>query len=140
MRSWRLVRRCAVVGATIALLPALAAEQAVAGEYTVGNCRSDPANFNTRAFDTFRKGRMKVRRACNPVGHGLRALITSNEVRRGKVPRGAVAGVLMTAPPGTHFTSFRWGGKFRRADCRYAVQLWAENPTDQTVRYPIRNL
>src|SRR5829696_1047477 len=140
MRSWGPVRRCLAGGAITALVVALAADAAVAGEYTVGNCRSDKLNFNTRAFDTFLKGRMKVRRACNPVGSGLRALITQNVVSRGKVPRGAVAGVLMTAPPGTQFTSFRWGGKLRRADCRYAIQLWAEDPNDSQVRFPIRNL
>ena len=108
MRSWSPVRRCLAGAAITAVVVALAADAAVAGEYTVGNCRSDKLNFNTRAFDTFLKGRMKVRRACNPVGSGLRALITQNVVSRGKVPRGAVAGVLMTAPPGTQFTSFRW--------------------------------
>ena len=41
---------------------------------------------------------MKIRRACNPEGPGLRGLITSNVVRGGRVPRGSVALATITAP------------------------------------------
>ena len=71
---------------------------------------------------------MKIRRACDPEGPGLRGLITSNVVRRGRVPRGSVAMATISAPAGTRFTSFRWAGTARRRDCRYALQLYAEAP------------
>jgi hypothetical protein len=70
---------------------------------------------------------MQTRRACNPEGPGLRGLITAN-VRRGRVPRGAVALVAITAPPGTRLTTLRWAGTARRRDCRYALQLFADGP------------
>ena len=59
---------------------------------------------------------------------GLRGLITSNVVRRGRVQRGSVAMATISAPAGTRFTSFRWAGTARRRDCRYALQLYADAP------------
>ena len=66
---------------------------------------------------------MRIKRACNPEGPGLRGLITGNVVRGGQVPRGSVAMATISAPPGTRFTSFRWAGSAQRRDCRYAIQL-----------------
>jgi hypothetical protein len=71
---------------------------------------------------------MKITRACDPEGPGLRGLITANVVRGGRVSRGANAFVTITAPSGTRFTSFRWAGEALRRDCGYALQLYADGP------------
>src|SRR4051812_10453136 len=133
MRSRPTAHRCALASACVAMLMALAAEGATAGEFAVANCQADPLNFSTRAFDEFATRGMKIKRACDPEGPGLRGLITSNVVRGGRVPRGAVAMVTVSAPPGTRFTSFRWAGTARRRDCRYALQLYAEAPDIQPI-------
>ncbi|MDQ6750688.1 MAG: hypothetical protein M3Z33_08055, partial [Actinomycetota bacterium] len=44
----------------------------------------------------------------------------------------------MTAPPGTRFTAFTWGGRLHRADCGYALQVYAEAPDRQATA--IKNL
>jgi hypothetical protein len=116
----------------------LSAEGAVAGEFAVASCKADTLNWSTRAFMDFATRGMKIRRACNPEGPGLRGLITANVVRGGRVPRGAVASVRMEAPPGTHFTTFRWAGAARRRDCRFALQLWADGGVN--TRIPIKNV
>ncbi|HKH16611.1 MAG TPA: hypothetical protein VKA57_03720, partial [Solirubrobacteraceae bacterium] len=116
----------------------LGTADAVAGEYAVANCQADPLNFSTQAFDNFATRGMKIRRACNPEGPGLRGLITSNVVRAGRVARGAVALATITAPPGTRFTRFRWAGTARRRDCRYALQLWAD--ADDIAPIPMINV
>jgi hypothetical protein len=121
----------ASVLAVIAL--ALAADGAAAGEFSVANCQADPLNYSTRAFEDFATRGMMIKRACDPDGPGLRGLITSNVVRRGRVPRGAVALATISAPAGTRFTSFRWAGTARRRDCRYALQLYAEAPDIQPI-------
>src|SRR3954471_647305 len=133
MRSRPTAHRCALASACVAMLMALAAEGATAGEFAVANCQADPLNFSTRAFDEFATRGMKIKRACDPEGPGLRGLITSNVVRGGRVPRGAVAMVTIRAPLGTRFTSFRWAGTARRLDCRYALQLYAEAPDIQPI-------
>src|SRR4051794_17990145 len=133
MRSRPTAHRCALASACVAMLMALAAEGATAGEFAVANCQADPLNFSTRAFDEFATRGMKIKRACDPEGPGLRGLITSNVVRGGRVPRGAVAMVTISAPLGTRFTSFRWAGTARRRDCRYALQLYAEAPDIQPI-------
>jgi hypothetical protein len=115
------------------MLMALSADGAAAGEFSVANCQADPLNFSTRAFDEFATRGMKIKRACDPEGPGLRGLITSNVVRGGRVQRGAVAMVTISAPLGTRFTSFRWAGTARRRDCRYALQLYAEAPDIQPI-------
>ncbi len=138
MHSRRTAHRCVLAGAFVALLMALSAVHAHAGEFAVGNCRADPLNFSTRAFDDFVTRGMKIRRACDPEGPGLRGLITSNVVRGGRVERGAVALAKITAPAGTRFTTFRWAGTARRQDCRYAIQLWADAADIPPV--PIKNV
>ena len=75
---------------------------------------------------------MKIKRACDPEGPGLRGLITSNVVRRGRVQRGAVAMATISAP-GDAVHDFRWAGTARRRDCRYALQLYAEAPDIQPI-------
>ncbi|HTE63318.1 MAG TPA: hypothetical protein VK631_23385, partial [Solirubrobacteraceae bacterium] len=138
MRRTQAAHRATLTIAFVAIGVTLAPEAAVAGEYSVGNCGADQLNFSTRAFDDFATRGMKIRRACDPEGPGLRGLITSNVVRGGQVPRGAVALATMTAPPGTRFTRFRWAGTLRRRDCRYALQLWAEAPDIQAI--PLKNV
>src|SRR5215207_6862151 len=91
MRSRPTAQRCFLASACVAALVAVSAEGAPAGEFSVANCQADPLNFSTRAFDDFATRGMKIRRACNPEGPGLRGLITANVVRGGQVPRGAVA-------------------------------------------------
>lgn len=130
--------RWVLVGVAAALLTVLSADRAAAGEFAVANCQADPLNFSTRAFDEFATRGMKIRRACDPEGPGLRGLITSNVVRGGEVERGAVALAIITAPSGTRFTTFRWAGSARRSDCRYALQLWADAPDIQPI--PMKNV
>jgi hypothetical protein len=44
------------------------------------------------------------------------------------VEKGAQSGFILNAPAGTSFSRFRWSGEARRRDCRYALQLYADNP------------
>ena len=94
----------------------------------MASCQADRLNFSTQAFSDFATRGMKIKRACNPEGPGLRGLITANVVERGRVARGALALATINAPAGTRFTSFRWAGTVRRRDCRYALQLYADAP------------
>jgi hypothetical protein len=121
------VRVSALVGALAVLALALAGS-AGAGGFQVASCQADQLNFSTSAFDDFATRGMKIRRACNPEGPGLRGLITANVVDRGTVPRGSVALATISAPAGTSFTTLRWAGSARRRDCRYALQLYADAP------------
>ena len=92
------------------MLMALSADGAAAGEFAVANCQADPLNFSTRAFDDFATRGMKIRRACDPEGPGLRGLITSNVVRDGRVQRGAVAMATISAPAGNTVHELPLGG------------------------------
>jgi hypothetical protein len=127
LAAWpdRLPRAITVVAMLAFALPA---GEAYAGEFRVANCQSDQFNFSTSAFTELATRGMKVRRACNPEGPGLRGLTTANVVRSGRVARGSFAIVTMAAPAGTRFTNFRWAGTARRRDCRYALQLYADAP------------
>lgn len=107
---------------------AFAPEQSEAGTYQVKSCASDAARFSTQAYGQAATRGMKVRRACNPRGPGVRGLLVGNLVRRSRVERFARATVQITAPPGTRFRSFEWSGQIRRTDCRYAMQLYAVVP------------
>jgi integrase len=53
-------RCCALVGALAALTLTVAADQARAGEFVVGNCQADPLSFSTRAFEDFATRGMKI--------------------------------------------------------------------------------
>src|SRR4051812_42155251 len=99
-----------------------------ARQFTGASCQADRLNFSTTAFSDFATRGMRIRRACNPEGPGLRGLVTANSSGRGTVPRRAVALVATSAPAGTRFTTFRWAGSLRRRDCRYALQLYADGP------------
>ncbi|MGN6816994.1 MAG: hypothetical protein ACTHK3_13080 [Solirubrobacterales bacterium] len=112
-----------------ALLVGLAAPgTAAAGEYTISICQADEAGYVSSAFEDFATRGMKWRRACNPLGPGLRGLVTANVPGAGKVPRGAQSGFVLSAPPGTAISRLRWSGVAHRRDCRYALQLYAERP------------
>ena len=117
-----------MIAALCALSLGLPAPNAVAGVFEIANCEADQLNYSTRAFTHFATRRMMIKRACNPVGPGLRGLIISNVVHDGRVKRGSVALLTFQAPPGTQMTSFRWAGSARRRDCRYALQMWADAP------------
>ena len=138
MRRTTSPRVCAIAGALTVLPFALMTGEAAAGEFRVGSCQADRLNFSTQAFTDFVTRGMKITRACNPEGPGLRGLITANTVDSGRVPRGALALVTINAPSGTRFTSFRWAGTVRRRDCRYALQLYADAPDVKPI--PIKNV
>ena len=76
---------------------------------------------------------MKIKRACNPEGPGLRGLITANVVQRRTRPARRGGAGDDQRPAGTRFTSFRWAGTVRRRDCRYALQLYADAPDIQPI-------
>jgi len=107
----------------LVVLMGLVTPQAVAGQLEVATCQLDRLSYSSRAFADFATRGMRIRRACNPEGPGMRGLITSNVPRRGRVPRGSVARLTMTAPAGTRMTTLEWAGTVRRRDCRYALQL-----------------
>jgi hypothetical protein len=104
-----------------------------ADEFTINACQADRAEFSTRAFENFANRGMMWRRACDPIGPGLRGLVTANVVRAGRVKRGSRAYFVLSAPAGTHFTRLTWSGDARRDDCRYALQLWASRPDRSAV-------
>ena len=104
-----------------------------ANEFTINACQADRAEFSTRAFENFANRGMMWRRACDPIGPGLRGLVTANVVRAGRVQRGSRAYFVLSAPAGTHFTKLTWSGDARRDDCRYALQLWASRPDGSAV-------
>jgi hypothetical protein len=106
---------------------------AQANEFTINACQADRAEFSTRAFENFANRGMMWRRACDPIGPGLRGLVTANVVRAGRVQRGSRAYFVLNAPAGTHFTRLTWSGDARRDDCRYALQLWASRPDGSAV-------
>ncbi len=111
---------------------------AAASEYSINACLADPGNFSTQAFSDFATRGMMWKRACDPLGPGLRGLVTSNVPRAGRVERGSRSGFVMNAPPGTRFARLTWSGQARRRDCRYALQLWAGRPDGPPV--PIKNV
>lgn len=119
------------LAATFAL--GMAAPRSVAaGQFTIDACQAAPG-FASVAFEDFATRGMRWRRACNPLGRGLRGLVTSNVVRRGRVARGARSSFVLDAPPGTSFSRLRWSGHAHRRDCRYALQLYALRPDRSAV-------
>lgn len=121
---------CLVLAAM--LLALLAPGHAEAGEYTIATCQANGA-FASNAFEVFATRGMKWRRACNPLGPGLRGMVTANVAGNGEVAVGAQSGFVLEAPPGTTFQRLRWSGYAHRRDCRYALQLYAVKPEGQTV-------
>ncbi len=79
---------------------------------------------------------MRWRRACNPLGPGLRGLVTANAVTGSRVAHGAQSAFVLNAPPGTAFSRLRWSGHAQRRDCRYALQMYAVRPdgSDATIK------
>ena len=132
------VRVIAAAGVLSVLLAALVASSAWAGQFTVASCQADQLNFSTTAFADFATRGMKIVRACNPEGPGLRGLITANVVQAGSVPRGAASIATINAPVGTTLTTLRWAGTARRRDCRYALQIYADVPGGAPI--PIKNI
>ena len=132
------IRVIAAAGALSVFNAVLLAGAASAGQFTVASCQADRAGFSTTAFNDFATRGMTIKRACNPEGPGIRGLVTANATRRGRVPRGSVALVAISAPAGTRFTTFRWAGSARRTDCRYSLQLYAAGPDIKPV--PIKNV
>jgi hypothetical protein len=137
LRSARLpgLAPCLLLAAV--LLGLLAPGHAQAGEYTISTCQADGA-FASSAFEVFATRGMKWRRACNPLGPGLRGLVTANVAGSGHVAVGAQSGFVLEAPPETTFGQLRWSGYAHRRDCRYALQLYAVKPEGSTVA--IRNV
>jgi hypothetical protein len=126
-----------LVGAAIAAAIALANPgRAEAGEYTINACQADADNFASSAFEDFATRGMRWRRACDPLGPGLRGLVTANVVRSGHIAQGAQSSFVLAAPPGTSFSRLRWSGHAQRRDCRYALQLFAERAdgSDATIK------
>src|SRR3954447_4855821 len=127
---------CCRVGAGMLAATVVAAgtpPAAGANAYAINACQAARAEFSTRAFENFANRGMMWRRACNPIGPGLRGLITANVTRAGRVQRGSRAYFVLSAPPGTHFKRLTWSGAARRDDCRYALQVWASRPSGSAV-------
>lgn len=110
--------------------------RARAGEFTILACQADAGEFASTAFENLATRGMRWRRACNPLGPGLRGLVTANVVQSGHVAPGAQSAFVLSAPAGTAFSRLRWSGHAQRRDCRYALQLYAVRPdgSDATVK------
>lgn len=132
-----LTRLIVLAGLFVIVAVLAAARPASAGQFTISACQADRQNYSSQAFAPFATRGMSWRRACNPVGPGLRGLLVGNAVRRGRVARGAQSRFVMQAPSGTSFTEFDWSGQIRRRDCRYALQLYAVGPAGTI---PIKNV
>jgi 5-hydroxyisourate hydrolase-like protein (transthyretin family) len=107
-------------------LSAASPPSAAAGEFTISSCQANGA-FSSGAFQNFATRGMKWRRACDPLGPGLRGLVTANVAREGHVAVGSQSAFVLEAPPQTTMTNLRWSGEAHRRDCRYALQLYAVN-------------
>ncbi len=95
-----------------------------AGEFTIASCQAN-GEYSSAAFQNFANRGMKWRRACNPLGPGLRGLVTANVAQEGHVPVGSQSAFVLEAPPQTTISTLRWSGYAHRRDCRYALQLYA---------------
>lgn len=133
--SRRRLAPCFLLAALLLVL--LSPGRALAGEYTISTCQASGA-FASGAFEVFATRGMKWRRACNPLGPGLRGMVTANVARGGHVAVGAQSAFVLEAPPETGFQRLRWSGYAHRRDCRYALQLYAVKPEGATVA--IRNV
>ena len=131
-RGW-LLALALLIAATVAMV---APRPAAAGEFTITACQADAGNFASGAFENFATRGMRWRRACNPLGPGLRGLVTANVVTGSRVAHGAQSAFVLNAPPGTAFSRLRWSGHAQRRDCRYALQMYAVRPdgSDATIK------
>jgi hypothetical protein len=100
---------------------------AEAGQFTIATCQAN-GDYSSGAFADFATRGMKWRRACNPLGPGLRGLVTANVAGEGHVPVESQSAFMLEAPPQTTFSSLSWSGYAHRRDCRYALQLYAVRP------------
>lgn len=116
----------------LAVLALASPRTAMAGEFTISTCQAN-GEYASGAFQNFATRGMKWRRACNPLGPGLRGLVTANAAGSGHVPVGSQSAFVLEAPPDTTFSSLRWSGYAHRRDCRYALQLYAVRPEGATV-------
>jgi hypothetical protein len=131
------VRWLLALALAVAFAGAMAAPRsATAGEFTITACQADAGDFASTAFENFATRGMRWRRACNPLGPGLRGLVTSNVVQQGHVDAGAQSAFVLSAPPGTAFARLRWSGYAQRSDCRYSLQMYAVRPdgSDATIK------
>ena len=123
MRRWLMV-----IAALLAAMASLVIPHAArAGEFTISSCEAN-GEFSSGAFENFATRGMKWRRACNPLGPGLRGLVTANVARSGQVAVGAQSAFVLSAPPQTTFSALRWSGYAHRRDCRYALQVYGVRP------------
>ncbi|MBS1885663.1 MAG: hypothetical protein JSU06_00575 [Actinobacteria bacterium] len=98
-----------------------------AGQFTIATCQAN-GDYSSGAFADFATRGMKWRRACNPLGPGLRGLVTANVPGEGHVAVESQSAFVLEAPPETTFSSLDWSGYAHRRDCRYALQLYAVRP------------
>lgn len=98
-----------------------------AGQFTIATCQAN-GDYSSGAFVDFATRGMKWRRACNPLGPGLRGLVTANVAGEGHVPVESQSAFVLEAPPQTTFSTLSWSGYAHRRDCRYALQLYAVRP------------
>src|SRR4029077_19832640 len=109
----------------VAIITLVAAPRsAMAGQFTIATCQAN-GDYASGAFEDFATRGMKWRRACNPLGPGLRGLVTANVPSEGHVPVESQSAFVLEAPPQTTFSSLNWSGYAHRRDCRYALQLYA---------------
>jgi hypothetical protein len=112
----------------VAVLALLAAPRpALGGQFTIATCQAN-GDYSSGAFEDFATRGMKWRRACNPLGPGLRGLVTANVPAEGHVPVESQSAFVLEAPPQTTFSNLNWSGYAHRRDCRYALQLYAVRP------------
>jgi hypothetical protein len=132
--------RSALLAAILAALALLAMPGAAsAGEFSIFTCFDDP-NQEGLAFDgSLEAAGMDVKPACLRQGPGMRGMVTANATGRHGAERGALARVEIAAPDGTYFSQLRWWGKHRRADCRYGVELFADDGQGRNV-HPVQKL
>jgi hypothetical protein len=123
-RPWLLAIALLIASAVAMVTP----RPAAAGEFTITACQADAGDFASGAFENFATRGMRWRRACNPLGPGLRGLVTANVVTGSRVAHGAQSAFVLTSPPGTAFSRLRWSGHAQRRDCRYALQMYAVRP------------
>jgi hypothetical protein len=138
MRTRRTLRLWLLTAALVcSALAAAPAARAANGQYEVATCKSDLINFSTDALTPKTTFGMRWRSACNSKGQGRRALVLSNVPKAGKVKYGSYSAVVMVAPSGTQFQSIEYGGFPHRANCRYAVDVWAQVVHDATSKRKI---
>ncbi|HEX4307192.1 MAG TPA: Ig-like domain repeat protein [Solirubrobacterales bacterium] len=113
------------------LASATAPRPALAGQFTIATCQAN-GSYSSGAFQDFATRGMKWRRACNPLGPGLRGLVTANVPGEGHVAVESQSAFVLEAPPATTFSSLNWSGYAHRRDCRYALQLYAVRPDGST--------